>query len=79
MGALLACLARGWRSAGRIVFWLGTLVALLSCLVPILQPAEVGWSTRILLIAMHAVTWALVVPQIARIVADSEPGQHVDR
>jgi hypothetical protein len=28
---------------------------------------------------MHVITWALVVPQIARIIGDSEPGAHVDR
>ena len=76
--ALLGSLVRGWRAAGRIVFWLGTLVALASCLMPILQPSGVIWSTRILLILMHVITWALVVPQIARIVGDSEPGKHVD-
>ncbi len=76
--ALLGSLVRGQRAAGRIVFWLGTLVAAASCLVPILQPSGVYWSTRILLIAMHAITWLLVVPQIARIVGDSEPGKHVD-
>lgn len=78
-GALLASLARGMRSAGRIVFWVGTLVALASCLMPILQPSGVYWSTRILLLVMHVITWLLVVPQIARIVGDSEPGLHVDR
>lgn len=76
--ALLASLVRGQRAAGRIVFWLGTLIALASCFVPIMQPADVIWSTRVLLILMHVITWALVVPQIARIVGDSEPGKHVD-
>jgi len=28
---------------------------------------------------MHLVTWALVVPQIARIIGDSEPGRHEER
>ena len=79
LGTLLASLARGQRAAGRIVFWAGTLIALLSCLMPIMQPSGVLWSTRILLLVMHAITWALVVPQIARIVGDSEPGFHVDR
>ncbi len=78
VGSLLASLARGRRHAGRIVFWVGTLVAGLSCLVPLLQPTEVYWSTRILLLLMHGITWLLVVPQIARIVGDSEPGKHVD-
>ena len=77
--ALLAALARGRRQAERIVFWLGALIALASCLAPIMQPTEVYWSTRILLLAMHGITWALVVPQIARIVGDSEPGRHAER
>ena len=79
VGALLASLARGLPHAGRLVFWLGTLIALASAIPLVLQPATVPWSTRILLMVMHAITWALVVPQIARIVGDSEPGRHVDR
>lgn len=75
--ALLAALVRGRAHAGRIVFWVGTVGALVSCAGPIGQP--VGWMTRILLIAMHAITWVLVVPQIARIVGDSEPSKSVDR
>jgi hypothetical protein len=79
IGALLASLARGLPHAGRLVFWIGTVVALGSCWFPMNQPAAVGWSTRILLVVMHVITWLLVVPQIARIVGDSEPGAHVDR
>lgn len=79
IGALLGSLTRGWRYAGRIVYWLGTLVALGTTVVPLTQPADVAWSTRIILVVMHVVTWFLVVPQIARIVGDSEPGAHVDR
>lgn len=78
-GSLLAALARGRRHAERIVFGLGTLIVVASGLAPIMQPAGVLWSTRILLLVMHLITWALVVPQIARIVGDSEPGRHVDR
>jgi hypothetical protein len=77
--ALLGALVRGLRGAGRIVFWVGTVVAAASLVAPVLQPAEVGWSTRILLALMHVITWFLVVPQIARIVGDSEPGRSVDR
>lgn len=77
IAALLASLMRGRAYAGRIVFWLGTLVALLSAVGPLAQP--IGWSSRILLLLMHAITWALVVPQLARIVGDSEPGASVDR
>ena len=79
LGALLASLVRGRRGARRIVFWLGTLVALGTTVVPLTQPESVGWMTRTLLVIMHVITWFLVVPQIARIVGDSEPGQHVDR
>jgi hypothetical protein len=78
-GALLASLARGYRHAGRIVFWIGTLLALASCLIPLLQPEYVGWATRIVIIVMHVITWLLVVPQIARIIGDSEPGAYVER
>jgi Family of unknown function (DUF6069) len=79
LGALLASLARGWRAAGRIVFWLGTLVALGTTVVPLTQPDSVGWSTRIILVLMHVITWFLVVPQIARIIGDSEPSASVER
>ncbi len=49
-------------------------------LIPVLnQPSSVGWFARLVLASMHVITWFLVVPQIARIVGDSEPGQHVDR
>jgi ABC-type Na+ efflux pump permease subunit len=79
LGALLASLARGWRSAGRLVFWVGTLLALGTTVVPLTQPESVTWSTRIILVAMHVITWLLVVPQIARIIGDSEPGASVER
>jgi len=79
VGAMLASLARGLSHAGRLVFWIGTVVAIGSCWFPLNQPANVGWSTRILLIVMHVITWFLVVPQIARIVGDSEPGANDDR
>jgi hypothetical protein len=78
-GALLSSLVRGRQHAGRLVFWIGTLIALGTTVVPITQPSDVPWSTRIILVVMHVITWLLVVPQIARIVGDSEPGAHVDR
>lgn len=77
VAALLASLVRGGAHAGRIVFWLGTVIALVSAIGPLAQP--IGWSSRILLLLMHAITWGLVVPQLARIVGDSEPGASVDR
>ncbi len=77
--AMLAALIRGWQHAGRITYWAGTLAALVSLAGPLVQPSEVGWFTRIVLASMHVVTWFLVVPQIARIIGDSEPGQSVAR
>jgi hypothetical protein len=76
-GALLAGFLRGFRYAGRIVFWVGTLTAALSCINPLTQPVE--WSTRIWLTIPHIITWFLVVPQVARIIGDTEPGLHEER
>jgi hypothetical protein len=78
-GAALAGLLRGVRFGGRIVLLVGTVLALLSCISPIVQPAEVIWSTRIWLLVMHVITWLLVVPQIARIVGDADPGAFEER
>jgi hypothetical protein len=77
--ALVGALLRGFPHAGRIVFWLGTLVTVLSLWAPIDQDASVSWVSRAVLGLMHVVTWVLVVPQIARIVGDSEPGRSVER
>ena len=78
-GALAASLLLGRRHARRITFWVGTLLALGSVVGPFTQPSDVLWSTRIWLVVMHVITWFLVVPQLARIVGDSEPGASVDR
>ncbi|MFZ8911154.1 MAG: DUF6069 family protein [Candidatus Nanopelagicales bacterium] len=74
VGALVAALMLGRRHARRIVFWAGTGIAVLTCAIPLVQPDDVLWSTRIWLLIPHVITWFLVVPQIARIVGDSEPG-----
>lgn len=79
VAALLGALLRGLRGAGRIFFWAGTVLAVLSLGALVMQPDTVGWVTRILLALMHVITWVLVVPQLARIVGDSEPGRSVDR
>ena len=76
--SLLASLARGLTHARALVYWVGTLLALASLYPAVTQPS-LGWPTRILLVIMHLLTWFLVVPQVARIVGDSEPGQHEDR
>ena len=77
VGALLVSLLRGRTHAGRITYWIGTLVALASMAGPVLRSQDIP--TGVLLALMHAITWVLVVPQLARIVADSEPGKSVDR
>jgi hypothetical protein len=78
-GAIVSLLLRGRRGAGRIVFWGGTLIAVLSVALLVTQPSSVLLSTRIWLGVMHVITWVLVVPQIARIIGDSEPGRHEER
>ncbi len=77
--ALVVSLLRGRRGAWAIAFWGGTAVAAASLAIPLVQPATVPWPTRVALASMHVLTWLLVVPQIARIVGDSEPGRSVDR
>lgn len=79
VGAIASLLVRGWKGAGRIVFWVGTVVAIASLIPLVVQPSDVLISTRIWLGVMHVITWILVVPQIARIIGDSEPGKHEER
>lgn len=79
IGAIAALVVRGWKAAGRIVFWAGTLVAVLSLAPLVIQPDTTALSTVIWLAVLHVITWVLVVPQIARIIADSEPGMHSER
>lgn len=76
--SLVASLTRGRAHARALTYWVGSLLALASLYPAVTQPA-LGWGTRVLLVLMHLVTWFLVVPQIARIVGDSEPGQHEER
>lgn len=79
IGAIASLVVRGRKGAGRIVFWVGTVLALASLVPLIAQPDSVLISTRIWLGVMHVITWVLVVPQIARIIGDSEPGKHEER
>ena len=76
LGALGSAMVRGWRHASWWVWFVGTAVALLSLAGPL---SEASWSARLMLGLMHVITWFLVVPQLARIVGDSEPGASVDR
>lgn len=77
IGAMASLLLRGIPHAQRIVFWIGTAIAIISIATPFITATLV--STAIVLAIMHAITWALVVPQIARIIGDSEPNAHLDR
>ena len=76
-GAMAALLARGRAHARRIVFWAGTLIAISSLAFPIMRAEMV--STAIWLSVPHVITWFLVVPQIARIIGDTEPDARVNR
>ena len=48
-------------------------------LLPLLPPGATDLSTKIWLSVMHVITWLFVVPQIARIMGDTEPGRHAER
>lgn len=79
IGAIAALIVRGRAHAGRIVFWGGTVIALASLTPLVVQPADVALSTLIWLTVFHVITWLLVVPQVARIIGDTEPGMHAER
>lgn len=73
IGSLVAAIFLGVRGCQRWVFWLGTVAMLVSLASPLLQPDTVTWPTKIWLSAMHVVTWFIIVPQVARVVGDSDP------
>lgn len=73
IAAALSALFLGRRHVRRLVYWGGTMVALLSLASPIMQPDAVIWSTRIWLCVLHVIAWLFIVPQLARIAGDSEP------
>jgi len=77
IGAMASLLLRGISHAQRIVFWIGTVIAVVSIATPFITATSV--STAIVLAIMHAITWGLVVPQIARIIGDTEPNARIDR
>lgn len=77
IGAMASLLLRGISHAQRIVFWIGTVIAVVSIATPFITATLV--STAIVLAIMHGITWGLVVPQIARIIGDTEPNARIDR
>lgn len=76
-GAMASLLMRGRKHARSVVFWTGTVIAIASLGFTIMRSELI--STAIWLSIPHVITWFLVVPQIARIIGDSEPGARVDR
>ncbi len=73
VGSLVAAVFLGVKGCQRWVFWLGTAAMVLSLASPLIQPEAVTWPTRIWLVVMHVVTWGIIVPQVARVVGDSDP------
>lgn len=71
--ALLASGLRKRRGCHQTTVMVGFVLGGLSLLPVLLQPAAVTWPTRIWLLLMHLVTILLVVPQVARVVGDSDP------
>jgi predicted secreted protein len=71
--ALLCGLLLGRRHNRRIALVVGYVVGLASLAVPLIQPDEVTWPTRIWLALMHLVTMLIVVPNVARMLGDSDP------
>jgi len=63
----------GRRNGGRLFLALGTAWAVLSMVGPLVQPETTSWPTRIVLLAMHVITWFVVVPQVARFIGDADP------
>lgn len=72
-GSLVAAIFLGVRGCQRWVFWLGTGIMIASLASPLLQPDTVTWPTKIWLCLMHVVAWGIIVPQVARVVGDSDP------
>ena len=56
-----------------LVLVLGTLLGIISLAAPLLQPDTVTWPTKLWLVVMHVETWVIIVPQVARVVGDSDP------
>lgn len=71
--AAMAAGLRGRASCRRTTLLIGYALGALSLLAVVLQPSDVTWPTRIWLGLFHILTIALVVPQVARVVGDSDP------
>lgn len=72
-GSLAAAALLGVRRVEGLILIAGTLIAVISLAVPLLQPDTVTWPTKIWLVVMHIEAWVIIVPQVARVVGDSDP------
>lgn len=63
---IIAGFLRSRTSAGRTFSIIALVVLVLSCLGPLFQPADVAWSTRIVLIVTHVIVYLTVVPAQVR-------------
>ncbi len=70
---VVATALRGRARCRRTTLLIGYGLGALSLVPVILQPADVTWPTRIWLLLFHLLTLAIVVPQVARVVGDSDP------
>lgn len=71
--ALIATALRKRRHCRRNTLILGFTLGAVSLLPVVFQPNDVTWPTRLWLLGFHLLTIALVVPQVARVVGDSDP------
>ncbi len=69
----IAAALRGRRNCRATTLLIGYSLGAVSLLAPLLQPSEATWPSRIWLATFHVITIVLVVPQIARVVGDSDP------
>lgn len=73
VGGLLASLVRTLPSGPTWVMSVGLLLGVLSLASPLLQPAEVGWSTRGWLVVMHVLAIVIIVPALSRGTTSEDP------
>ena len=73
MFSLIAAALRRRPNCRRNTLAIGYTLGVLSLAPVLLQPAEVTWPTKIWLTLFHLVTILIVVPQVARVVGDSDP------
>jgi Na+/melibiose symporter-like transporter len=71
--SLLATALRKRPNCRRLTLITGGALFVLTLMPVLFQPSGVTWPTRIWLVILHVVTALIVVPQVARVVGDSDP------